>query len=130
MSLSSSDPIHALAYPLHFDADKGQFEKSTDYNRYVSGLVKQVLMTAPGERINRPKFGTPLSQMLFGSLNEEIAALVEAQILRALEQWLGNVIKVSSVTSQMIAQNTLEVRVTYITLATGVSDVLTERLVS
>jgi phage baseplate assembly protein W len=128
MSLSSSETIHALAYPLHFDADKGQFAKTADYDRYVAGLVKQVLLTAPGERINRPRFGTPLSQILFGPLNEEIASLLEAQIVRALEQWLGNVIRVDRVTTAIIAQTTLEVRLSYVVLATGVSDVLTQQV--
>ena len=128
MSLSNLEKISGLAYPLHFDADKGQFEKSADYNRHVAGLVRQVLLTAPGERISRPRFGTPISQMLFAPLTPEIASMVEAQILRALNEWLGDVIRVGQITTQAVAQSTLEIRINYDVLATGISEVLNERI--
>jgi len=128
MSQSNSEHIHGLAYPLRFDGDKGQFEKSANYDRHVAGLVRQVLMTAPGERINRPRFGTPISQMLFAPLSPEISSMVEAQILRALKEWLSDVIRVTEITTQIVERTTLEIRITYTVLATGVSEVLSERI--
>jgi phage baseplate assembly protein W len=128
MSSSNIESINGLAYPLHFDADKGQFEKSADYNRHVAGLIRQVLLTAPGERINRPRFGTPISQMLFAPLSPEIASMVEAQILRALNEWLGDVIRVGQISTQVVEQTTLEIRIDYSVLATGISDTLNESI--
>jgi hypothetical protein len=120
MSLSRSDHFDALAYPLRFDSDRGRYAKSETYEDYVRGLVLQVLLTAQGQRINRPDFGTPLSQLLFAPLNDELTSLVEAQVSRALAKWLDKVIGVDSVTTRQVALTLLEVHVTYTILATGV----------
>lgn len=129
MSQSSSEPFHALAHPLRFDAEKRHFAKEPAYDRYVAGLVKQVLLTAPGERINRPTFGTPVSQLLFGNLNDEIAALVKAQIARALDVWLGDVITVGEITTRIEERTRLVVTINYIVRATGSSDILNEKII-
>lgn len=119
MSLSSSDHFDALAYPLRFDTDRGRYAKSPTYEDYVRGLVLQVLLTAQSERINRPDFGTSLSQLVFAPLSDELTSLVEAQVSRALSKWLDKVIGVDSVTTRQIAPTRLEVTISYTILATG-----------
>lgn len=125
MSLSNPDRPYqsghfdALAYPLRFDEDRGRYAKSETYAEYVRGLVLQVLMTAQGQRINRPDFGTPISQLMFAPLNDELISLVEAQVLRALKRWLDKVIRVDTIETRQIELTRLEVHVTYIILATG-----------
>lgn len=119
MSLSNSDHFDALTYPLRFDEDRGRYAKSETYADYVRGLVLQVLMTAPGQRINRPDFGTPISQLLFALLNDELTSLVEAQVTRALKRWLDKVIAVDSIETRQIELTRLEVHVSYTILATG-----------
>ena len=124
MFSSPSDPIHALAYPLSFDTGRGRFAKTIDYERYVRDLVLQTLLTAPGERINRPGFGTPIPQLLFASINDEVADLVKAQIRRAMERWLGNIVRVDRIETRQPEPSTFEIEVSYVILATGTSDVL------
>lgn len=119
MSLSNSDHFDALAYPLRFDTDRGRYAKSKDYADYVKGLVLQVLMTAQGQRINRPNFGTPLSQLLFAPINDELTAVIEAQVTRALRKWLDKIIAVESVTVRQLELTRLEVEVSYSVLASG-----------
>jgi len=119
MSLSNSDHFDALAYPLRFDADRGRYAKSTDYADYVKGLVVQVLMTAQGQRINRPNLGTPLSQLLFAPINDELTSLIEAQVTRALSKWLDKIIAVESVTARQLELTRLEVEVSYTVFASG-----------
>lgn len=128
MSLSNSETIHALAYPLRFEEGRGRFAKTADYDRYVMGLVKQVLMTAPGQRLNRPGFGTPISQLLFSNITDEVADLVKAQIRRALNRWLGNVIKVDRVETRQPEINRFVVEVSYVVLATGSTEDISEVL--
>jgi phage baseplate assembly protein W len=81
--------------------------------------VLQVLMTAPGQRINRPDLGTPISQLLFAPLTDELTSLVEAQIARALNKWLDKVIVVESVAARQMELTRLEVDVIYTILASG-----------
>lgn len=128
MFSSPSDTIHALAYPLAFDAGRGRFAKVIDYERYVRDLVLQTLLTAPGERINRPEFGTPIPQLLFAGIDEEIADLVKAQIRRALDRWLGDVVRVDRVETRHPEPTTFVIEVGYTILATGTSDVLTREI--
>lgn len=119
MSLSNSDHFDALAYPLRFDADRGRYAKSKDYADYVKGLVLQALMTAQGQRINRPEFGTPVSQLLFAPINDELTSLIEAQVTRALHKWLDKIIAVEAITVRQLELTRLEIEVSYAILATA-----------
>ncbi|MEJ2664562.1 MAG: GPW/gp25 family protein, partial [Spirochaetia bacterium] len=67
------------------------------YARYIAQLVRQVLLTNPGERINRPDFGCGIKQMVFMPLNEATAGVTQVMIFQALEKWLGSVIAVDQV---------------------------------
>ena len=49
--------LHAIKYPFAIDAGGGRAAEESDYEAYIRQLIRQVLMTAPGERINRPSFG-------------------------------------------------------------------------
>lgn len=119
MSLLNSEHFDALAYPLRFDSARGRYAKSKDYAEYVKGLVRQVLMTAQGQRINRPNFGTPLSQLLFAPINDELTSLIEAQTTRALKKWLDKIIVVESITARQLELTRLEIEVSYTVLASG-----------
>jgi len=52
-----------IAYPFRIDgrgrtADAGRDE-------HIRQMIEQVLFTSPGERVNRPTFGTGLQQLVF-----------------------------------------------------------------
>lgn len=128
MFSSPSDTIHAIAYPLAFDADRGRFAKVIDYERYVRDLVLQTLLSAPGERINRPQFGTMISQLVFAGVDRQIADLVKAQVRRAFDRWLGDIVRIETVETRQPEPGTLIIEVGYVILATGTSDVLTRTI--
>ena len=83
-------------YPLHFD-DRGR-SASTGDDSYIRGLIEQLLFTAPGERVNRPDFGTGLLQLVFAPNSTELAAATQFLAQGALQQWLGDLIQVLSFT--------------------------------
>ena len=64
---------------------------------HIKQLIKQVLFTSPGERVNRPTFGSGLSQLLFAPNSNELAAATQFLVQGALQQWLGNIIHVEAV---------------------------------
>jgi uncharacterized protein len=70
---------------------------ATDEDDHLRDLVEQVLFTAPGERVNRPDFGSGLMQLVFGPASDEIATATHFLVQGALQQWLGDRIAVDSV---------------------------------
>jgi len=98
-------------FPYRIDA-RGRTAE-TDEEAHVRDLIEQVLFTAPGERVNRPTFGSGLLGLVFEPNGEALAAATEHTVQGALQQWLGEVIVVEGVdvTSE---DSRLEVTVRYV----------------
>ena len=86
-----------LAFPYGFDGT-GHTAHSPDAAAHIAGMIEQILFTAPGERVNRPTFGSGTSQLVFEPNSDVLAALQQQAIQAGLQQWLSDLIKVSSVT--------------------------------
>ena len=84
-----------LDYPFHFDA-RGR-TANTDRNDHIRDLIYQVLFTSPGERVNRPDFGSGLLQLVFAPNSAELVTALEFTVQSALQQWLGEVIELETV---------------------------------
>ena len=98
-------------YPFHFDT-RGRTAQ-TDEDARIRDLIEQVLFTAPGERVNRPTFGSGLMQLVFAPNSDTLAATTQFLVQGALQQWLGDLIVVESV--QVEAQEgTLRVGIQYL----------------
>lgn len=91
---------------------------SADPSEHVRDLVEQVLFTAPGERVNRPEFGSGLLGLVFEPNGTALAAATRARVEAALLQWLADVIAVEAV-SVTAVESTLRVSVAYVVRATG-----------
>jgi uncharacterized protein len=61
---------------------------------HISDMIDQVLFTSPGERVNRPTFGSGLRQLVFAPNSGELAAATQFLVQGALQQWLGDLIQV------------------------------------
>lgn len=64
---------------------------------HIRQLIEQVLFTGPGERVNRPTFGSQLQQLLFAPNSPELLAASQFLVQGSLEQWLGDLIRVEAV---------------------------------
>ena len=53
-----------------------------------------MLFTAPGERVNRPTFGSGLMRLVFDPNREELATATQLLVQSSLQQWLGDVVQV------------------------------------
>jgi phage baseplate assembly protein W len=91
---------------------------ATGEDEHVRDLVEQVLFTAPGERVNRPSFGSGLLQLVFAPLSDELASATQFLVQGALQQWLGDVIEVETVEVEGEG-STLGIRVGYSVRRTG-----------
>jgi phage baseplate assembly protein W len=112
------DPFHALRFPIAVDRRVGRLTRETDYDAYISRLIRQVLLTAQGERINRPDFGAGLRQMVMAPNSPATASLAQTLVYHALTTWLGSFIDVESVTTNAAAER-LDVTVVYTVRARG-----------
>ncbi|MEJ8810768.1 MULTISPECIES: GPW/gp25 family protein [Variovorax] len=104
-----------LGYPYGFDAQGRTAQASGD--DHIRDLIEQVLFTAPGERVNRPTFGTGLAQLLFAPTSPELATATQFLVQGALQQWLGDLIKFTGVQVESV-DSTVTVTVQYVVLAT------------
>ena len=112
--------LHALQFPLRVDANGGRLAEETDYDSYIRQLIRQVLLTSPGERINRPDFGAGIRRMVFAPNSPEGAALVQTFVYQALTRWLANLIKVEDIKVTSV-ESTLYVDVRYLVVQRGES---------
>jgi phage baseplate assembly protein W len=84
-----------IDYPFHIDG-RGR-TASTGDDDHIRDLIEQVLFTAPGERVNRPDFGSGLLQLIFAPSSDELAGAVQFTTQAALQQWLGDLIEPEAV---------------------------------
>lgn len=105
--------IDSIRYAFAIDAGVGHLAEETDYAEHVEQLIKQVLFTNPGERINRANFGCGLRRMVFAPNSDVSASLTQVTVFQALEKWLGTLIKVDKVEVSAVDE-VLAVRIAYI----------------
>ncbi len=84
-----------IDYPFRFDG-RGRTAE-TDSSGYIRDLIEQVLLTAPGERVMRPGFGSGVMQLVFAAASPEVAATTQFLVQGALQQWLSELITVEAV---------------------------------
>lgn len=105
-----------LDYPLHFDR-LGRTARTTDAD-HVRDLIEQLLFTNPGERVNRPDFGSGLLQAIFAPNSPELATALQYTTQAALQRWLGDLIEVVSLEFSA-EESTLRVSLQYMLRTTG-----------
>ncbi|GAB4574775.1 MAG: GPW/gp25 family protein [Anaerolineae bacterium] len=98
-------------FPYRFDHRKRTAEAA--YADHIRQMIEQVLFTAPGERVNRPDFGSGLLQLIFAGNSDELATTTQFLVQSALERWLGDVIQVEAV--QITSEHTtIDILVQYV----------------
>lgn len=100
-----------FGFPFRLDG-RGR-TASADADEHIRQLIEQLLFTSPGERINRPSFGTAVRQMVFSPLSDELASAIRFMVQGALQQWLADVIQVNAVDVQAVDAR-LQVTVQYV----------------
>jgi phage baseplate assembly protein W len=105
-----------IDFPFHFDS-RGRTATVSD-DEHIRDMVEQLLFTNPGERVNRPDFGSGVLQLVFAPNSPELAAALQFTIQAALQRWLGDLIElqVLEVSSE---DAMLQIVVQYIVRRTG-----------
>jgi phage baseplate assembly protein W len=81
-----------IDYPFRFVA-LGRTANTTDAD-HIRDMIEQLLFTNPGERVNRPDFGSGLLQAIFAPNSPELATALQFTTQAALQRWLGDVIEI------------------------------------
>jgi phage baseplate assembly protein W len=84
-----------IDYPFQFSGDGRT--AAVDDSGHVREMIEQFLFTNPGERVNRPDFGSGLLQMVFAPNSPELAAALQFTVQSRLQLWLADLIEISSV---------------------------------
>ena len=105
-----------IAFPFRVTGS-GQTASQEQDDAHIREMIEQVLFTSPGERVNRPDFGSGLMGFVFAAANDETVAAAQFLVQGALQQWLGDLIEVEAV-EVTGEEATLYVTVTYRNLHT------------
>ena len=105
-----------IDFPYQFDL-RGRTATTPDAD-HIRDMVEQLLFTNPGERVNRPDFGSGILQLTFAPNSPELAAALQFTMQAALDRFLGDLIEVQrlDVSSE---DATLTVDITYAIRRTG-----------
>jgi Bacteriophage baseplate protein W len=84
----------------------------------VAQMLEQILFVSPGERVNRPDFGSHLLSLTFSARTSELTMAVQALVEGALRKWAGDAIHVRDV-DVAIEETLVVVTVRYVEPLTG-----------
>jgi phage baseplate assembly protein W len=111
-----------IAYPFAFDR-RGR-TMTVDDDDHIRQMIEQLLFTNPGERVNRPDFGSGIMQLVFAPNSPELAAAMQFTLQAALQRWLGDVIQIQAL--DVSAEDAmLRISVNYLRLLTNQNAVAT-----
>jgi len=99
-----------IKFPFQFDS-RGRTAAASD-DDHIKEMIEQVLFTSPGERVNRPTFGSGLMQLVFEPNSVELATTTQFMVQASLQQWLGDLIEVNEVQVENY-DSTLQVTIRY-----------------
>ena len=98
-------PRQDLAYPFRVDSTSQQTAQAA-YLAHVGQMVRQLLLTAPGERVDLPQFGCGLRALVFAPMSDALAATVRLRVLQAVNRWLAGIVTAAEVSTQTSNENT------------------------
>jgi len=75
--------------PFRLRDERGAIAVIDDADRHLRDKVLAVLFTAPGERVNEPRFGVGLNRMVFEPMDDLSAGALEYRIAEGLRRDLG-----------------------------------------
>jgi phage baseplate assembly protein W len=130
MSLTRQD----YAFPFRIDPASQQTAQ-IGYAAHVDEMVRQLLLTSPGERVNLPQFGCGLRALVFAPSSDALTATVKLRVIQGLDQWLAGIVNfvdvvVASNQGQAVLEpGTIAVTITYTLVETQTTQAVTVTIV-
>lgn len=92
----------AMRFPYQLSSRGTTATASASEDAYIRDLLEQVLLTSPGERVNRPDFGSGLLGMVFAPGGDVLQAALQANVQATLQRWLQDLVIIQSVDVEVI----------------------------
>jgi phage baseplate assembly protein W len=89
-------PRTDYAFPFRIDPVSGQAAQAP-YAAHVDQMIRQILLTTPGERVDLPQVGCGIRQLLVAPSSTALQSTTQLLIRQSLTEWLGDQIQVQSV---------------------------------
>jgi uncharacterized protein len=118
------------AFPFRIDTASQQTAQA-GYPDHVDQMIRQLLLTDPGERVDLPQFGCGLRSLVFAPNSDALAATVQLRVNQGLQQWLAGIVNVTQVTvgpgtgGPPVEPGILEVTVVYTLVETQTTQAVT-----
>jgi len=118
------------AFPFRIDTASQQTAQA-GYPDHVDQMIRQLLLTDPGERVDLPQFGCGLRSLVFAPISDALAATVQLRVNQGLQRWLAGIVNVvevvagSGTNGPPVEPGTLEVTVTYTLVETQTTQAVT-----
>lgn len=118
------------AFPFRIDTVSQQTAQA-GYAAHVDQMIRQLLLTDPGERVDLPRFGCGLRSLVFAPNSDALAATVQLRVIQGLAQWLAGIVNVVQVTTGAapggppLDPGTLQVTVMYTLVETQTNQTVT-----
>jgi phage baseplate assembly protein W len=106
-----------LSSPYRIDGT-GRSATTTDLRAHARALIEAVIFTAPGERVNRPDFGSGILDMLFDANSQALETAAEFLIRSAIQKHLSDILTVAALDLRR-DEGLLEITLSYDLRATG-----------
>jgi phage baseplate assembly protein W len=116
-----------FAFPFHVDQWSRQAAQAP-YAAHVDQMVRQLLLTTPGERVNLPRFGCGLRSLVFAPNSDALEATVKLRVIQGLGEWLAGIVNVGDVVLESDASldpGEIAVTVTYTLVETQTTQTVT-----
>ncbi len=99
---NSTDVNNALGINLPFNGQNGLFTSTYTTQQQALSNLKNLLLTAKGERVLQPKFGTDLIRLLFEPNTDLIKQNVDDIIKLPVNRWLPyiNIVEIKTITAE------------------------------
>ena len=113
-------PRQDYAYPFRIDAASHQAAQAT-YPDHVAQMIREVLLTDPGERVCLPEFGCGLRRLIFAPYSDALQATTKLLVMQSLTRWLAGQIEVKNVTVSRAGEapdGVLEIEIDYVLVET------------
>ena len=100
-----------LSFPFDVGRD-GRSVTVTSFSEHVGDELHQLILTALGERLFLPEFGTNVRRLVFENIDQTTAGLTKGVITDAVTRWLGDRVTIEDLDVR-VEESTLLVDLTY-----------------
>lgn len=115
------------AFPFRIDPASREAQRAS-YEAHIAQMVRQVLLTTPGERADLPEFGCGLRALIFAGNSDALSAATQMLVQQSLARWLSEHLTVRNVEVTPIDSEIL-VRIEYMLVSTHASQSVELRVI-